>query len=318
MLKFLSFPTTLFLLCSTLALVGSGCSNNKQVNAIRNNEPPANIAPTPSFPAASTPASVQPQPAPATNQVSVIERALDKAASANSISQSALSPEDWNLAVTQWQGAIALLKQVPKNNPNFALAQSKIAEFQRQINNAKQQATRPAQPELEPTTPIVVVPAPSRSAPRPKTGPPTTPVSVPVAPAPAAAVNVPVNQNKVVFQAPIKRRASGTPIIDVTFNDGQAFEMIVDTGASGTVITQQMAQVLGVEPVAKAKANTASAKGIEFLLGYVDSMQVGDLAVRNVRVAIAGPELDTGLLGHDFFGDYDITIKRDVVEFHPR
>jgi hypothetical protein len=32
-------------------------------------------------------------------------------------------------------------------------------------------------------------------------------------------------------------------------------------------------------------------------------------------VAIAGEELETGLLGHDFFGNYDVTIRRDVIEF---
>jgi len=36
--------------------------------------------------------------------------------------------------------------------------------------------------------------------------------------------------NQTVFQAPIKRRASGTPVINVTFNGTQQFEMIVDTG----------------------------------------------------------------------------------------
>ena len=124
--------------------------------------------------------------------------------------------------------------------------------------------------------------------------------------------------DKEVFTAPIKRRAGGTPIVEVTFNGQRKFDMIVDTGASGSVITQQMALDLGVIPVGKAKANTASSRAVEFSVGYVDSMAVGSLVVNRLPVAIAGGELETGLLGHDFFGNYDVTIKRNVVEFRPQ
>jgi clan AA aspartic protease (TIGR02281 family) len=123
----------------------------------------------------------------------------------------------------------------------------------------------------------------------------------------------------VVFQAIIKRRVSGTPVIDVTFNGTHKFEMIVDTGASGTVLTQQTANALGLVPVATARANTASAKAVEFPIGYVNSIEVGGVVVRHIPIAIAPASvLETGLLGHDFFGNYDITIKRDVVEFRSR
>lgn len=124
--------------------------------------------------------------------------------------------------------------------------------------------------------------------------------------------------NPVIFQAKIKRREGGTPVIDVTFNGQQQFEMIVDTGATGTVITREMAATLGVVAVKKVKFDTASTKGFEMALGRVGVMAVDGAVVHNVLVAIAGPELDIGLLGHDFFGDYDITIKRDVVEFRIR
>lgn len=137
----------------------------------------------------------------------------------------------------------------------------------------------------------------------------------------AAVPAVPIRQQKpevMAFRAPIKRRVGGTPIIYVTFNGKQRFEMIVDTGASGTVITQQMARLLGVTAVGKAKANTASAVGVEFPIGYVDSMEAGGVKIKKVPVAIAGSGLQNGLLGHDFFGNYDITIKSDVVEFRPR
>ncbi|NJK74286.1 MAG: hypothetical protein HC942_09555 [Microcoleus sp. SU_5_6] len=123
--------------------------------------------------------------------------------------------------------------------------------------------------------------------------------------------------NQKVFQARIKRRAGGTPVIDVVFNGNRTFEMIVDTGASGTLITQRMASVLGVRPVRTIKAGIADGSIVEFPVGRVQSMGVGGAQVRNVEVAIAR-QMEIGLLGHDFFGNYDVKIKKDVVEFYTR
>ncbi|MEB3336120.1 MAG: retropepsin-like aspartic protease [Leptolyngbyaceae bacterium] len=127
-----------------------------------------------------------------------------------------------------------------------------------------------------------------------------------------------VSSQPQVFQAKIKRREGRTPVIEVTFNGKQPFEMIVDTGASGSVITQAMAKALGVVPAKKVKFNTATAKEVEMPLGRVRAMAVEGAIAQNVWVAIAGPELEIGLLGHDFFGNYDITIKQDIVEFRIR
>jgi aspartyl protease family protein len=123
--------------------------------------------------------------------------------------------------------------------------------------------------------------------------------------------------NQRVFQARIKRRAGGTPVIDVVFNGNRTFEMIVDTGASGTLITQRMASALGVRPVRTIKAGIADGSIVEFPIGRVQSIGVGGAQVRNVEVAIAR-QMDIGLLGHDFFGNYDVKIKKDVVEFYTR
>jgi aspartyl protease family protein len=120
-----------------------------------------------------------------------------------------------------------------------------------------------------------------------------------------------------VFQAQILRRQAGIPVIQVVFNGRQPFEMMVDTGASGTVITPIMAEVLGVIPTGRGLADTPSQRGVEFEVGLVDSIEVGGATANNIAVAIA-PALDVGLLGQDFFGEYDVTIKEDVVEFRTR
>ena len=123
--------------------------------------------------------------------------------------------------------------------------------------------------------------------------------------------------NQKVFQAKIKRRAGGTPVIDVVFNGNKTFEMIVDTGASGTLITQRMATALGVRQVGTGRAGIADGSIVEFPLGVVRSIRVGGAAIQNVEVAIA-KQMEIGLLGHDFFGNYDVKIKKDVVEFYVR
>lgn len=121
-----------------------------------------------------------------------------------------------------------------------------------------------------------------------------------------------------VVQVPIKRRSGGTPVVEVTLNGSEKFEMILDTGASGTVITQKMADKLGLTPTGTVKVDTASAKGVAFATSKLNSIAVNGLMANNLPVTIGGPDLDIGLLGQNFFGDYDVTIKKDVIEFHLR
>lgn len=116
-----------------------------------------------------------------------------------------------------------------------------------------------------------------------------------------------------VYQVPIKRRLGGIPVIDVLFGN-QKFEMMLDTGASGTIITSAMADRLGIVPVARTLVNTASANNVELPLGYVPRVEVNGLVMNNLLVGIL-PSLRIGLLGNDFYGQYDLTVRRNMVEF---
>lgn len=120
-----------------------------------------------------------------------------------------------------------------------------------------------------------------------------------------------------LFQAKIKRRLGGTPVIDVTFNGNRTFEMIVDTGASSTLITRPMAAALRVPIVGRVQSAIADGSVVIFPVGQLASMSVDGAEVRNVQVAIAD-RMGIGLLGHDFLSEYDVKIKRDVVEFYRR
>ncbi len=120
-----------------------------------------------------------------------------------------------------------------------------------------------------------------------------------------------------VVQVPIIRRAGLTPVIEVSFNDSQTYEMILDTGASGTLITRGMADNLKLRHNGEIVASIADGSRVRFPTGRVNTIAVEAARVSDVDVAIA-EDMSIGLLGHDFFGNYDIRIGKDVVEFSPQ
>ncbi len=128
---------------------------------------------------------------------------------------------------------------------------------------------------------------------------------------------VPSSPGSSVYQAKIKYRMGKTPVIDVLFNGRQRFEMIVDTGADGTLITRQMAQSLRLPLAGVGEFEMADGRTVMMPLARVQSMSVNGAEVRNVVVAVAD-KTDVGLLGHDFFDNYDVKIKQSVVEFYKR
>ncbi|MBW4634059.1 MAG: retroviral-like aspartic protease family protein [Iphinoe sp. HA4291-MV1] len=341
MLQFILSRTALILLATTLAVLTVACNKKQQVTMTSGDEqatPTDKSVASPVATMAAPPASPQPEPAVQhlpEIEVGYFEQGLDKAVGAFSISQSAQSTEDWNLVAVQLADAIALMKKVPVDSPYFTSAQAKILDYQRHLKYAIQKATRPPNPPPQAQPERIVVAVPQTSVTPPIAKPsiiqtPTARAEKLQPPLPEPSPVVPPRQQEAfvlptkrqneqqVYTVPIKRRIGGTPIIEVTFNGTQPFEMILDTGASGTVITQKMANSLSVIQVGRAKANTANSKAVEFPIGYVNSIEVGGVKVNRTAVAIAGADLETGLLGHDFFGNYDITIKRDVVEFRPQ
>lgn len=261
-------------------------------------------------------------PAATTAKHDPFQRAVERASSAYKISKSAQSRDDWRLVVNRWQQAIELMKAVPSSSSHRTQVQQKLAEYQQNLTYAQRQANRPTTtanpdgvivipPQLLPKRPDPGRPAPVAAA-APQIVPQASHQTSPK-PAPQAAAG-----NSRTFYAPIVRREGSTPVIQVMFNASQPFDMIVDTGASGTVITRRMANALNVATVAEANVDTASQKGVIFPLGYVKSIEVGGAVASNVLVAVAGSELDVGLLGHDFFGHYDVTIRENAVEFRER
>ncbi|NEQ96677.1 MAG: hypothetical protein F6K30_08135 [Cyanothece sp. SIO2G6] len=281
------------------------------------------------------------QPPIATPQPDPFPNAIAKAEQAQNLSQLAQSQDDWQLVLNRWQQAIALMETVPPSSPNYGQVAARLADYRRNQALAQSKTTQ-ALPDNTQTGQVVVG---NNNTDENNTDENNTDngeqASAGVAD-PDAAVNPdeggeqnavdPDNNRNIdpasedeaantarqVYRAPIVRRSGGTPVIQVLFNNEYTVEMIVDTGASGTVITQRVAQSLGVQPTGRTNVSTASAQNVSFLLGEVDSIGVNGVQLDNVVVAIAGPELETGLLGNDFFGQYDVTVRSDVVEFQER
>ena len=206
--------------------------------------------------------------------------AVNRATSAVAIGQSAQSIADWQLAASRWQQAIALMAQVPPNSPNHAQAQTKVQEYQQHLAAAQRRTTGPIVPAAAPTP-----------------APPTMPAGL-------------------AAQIPIQRRQGGTPVVGVTLkgvNGTETFPMLFDTGATGTLITAEMAQAVGVAIVGETQARIADGSVVKLPIGYVDVVNLGGLRQENVKVAIGG---SYGLLGQDIYGQYGIAIGSQMIHLH--
>jgi predicted aspartyl protease len=194
------------------------------------------------------------------------------------IGQAAQSSDDWNLAASRWEQAVALMQQVPQGDPNYSTAKQKVQEYRRNLTQAKQRATGEA---------------------------PTA--------APVADPNRPPG---LVTRIPVLGQMGGTPIVPVSLkgNQGQQqFTMLFDTGASATLITPAMAQAIGVVVVDTAIVTVADGRQVEIPIGYVDTLQVEDLVVRDLTVGIGG---DVALLGQDVYGQYGLSIGGSTIDLY--
>lgn len=128
-----SFP--LWLLSSAIFLMSVSCSSS-------NNTSPST---TISSPEAIVVTKTNPSPSPTLVHAAkedAYQLAIEQAASATTISQSAQSKDDWKLVASRWQKAIDVLKIVPSVHPKFAQSQKKLAEYTRNLDYAQQKANQ--------------------------------------------------------------------------------------------------------------------------------------------------------------------------------
>jgi predicted aspartyl protease len=224
-------------------------------------------------------------PPPGSDNGVTYRQALDRADSARSISQSAQNPEDWELTANRWEQALDLLDEVPAKDPNRKYVGQKQAEFNHGLAVAKAKIEGSKVPVW--VEPVVWADEAIDKGPKLEGA-----------------------KDQRTYRVPIKYRSGKVPVVDVTFNSKYVFEMLVDTGATGTMITPEIAKALKLKDMGTATIGTASGTA-QVDVSVVNSITLGGNSIYDVPVAI-GP---MGLLGHDFFKDCDITIRRDVVEF---
>ena len=239
------------------------------------------------------------------------QEGINLASSAYQLSQSAISPDDWELVESKWKRAVEQLNQIGEQSDQYSTAQAKIEAY---IRNAEYASSQVKALQASAKTPITNR---QLSASR---QPPAYVAEAPLNSKPPTASQQPLAANQsrsktVPEIIPIVRRIHGTPVVSVTFNGNKTYDMILDTGASRTLITKSMANELEVVATERMIAATASASNVVFELGRVESISMGEITLSNARVSI-GDSIEIGLLGNDFLSGYDITIRgrENVIE----
>lgn len=112
------------------------------------------------------------------------------------------------------------------------------------------------------------------------------------------------------FVVPLKR-AGNAFLVQATLNGFVRVPLMVDTGASFTVISTQTAQRLGLNLQRAATIPMRSASGVFFAhFTKVRSLKVGDAVVKDVEVVVhdIAPGREQGLLGMSFLDHFNVTI----------
>ncbi|KPK73489.1 hypothetical protein AMJ87_01510 [candidate division WOR_3 bacterium SM23_60] len=90
-------------------------------------------------------------------------------------------------------------------------------------------------------------------------------------------------------------------IVTTVSVNGVQQKFVLDTGASHTVISNKLAQELGLEEVEKSRARGAGGE-IDVTIVRVDSFAIGELVVRDLSCTVVDREEMSSLLGEDISG----------------
>ena len=230
-----------------------------------------------------TPAAISTPTSLSQNEGEIYQQALARADAANAIGQSATSKDDWFLVVNNLQDSVQMLRSIAPNSAEYTLATKALTKYERELATAKQKAVgyhSKAAPKLTISPQIATLPQSN------------------------------------MFSIPIAQKLGGIPVIEVSFNN-QKVLMLLDTGASRTLITKSTAQKLQLQTTGMATAKTANGTAT-FSTTTIDRIKFGDGETNDVVVSVGQNDLPYGLLGHDVYDGYDITIKENSIEFRKR
>jgi hypothetical protein len=110
---------------------------------------------------------------------------------------------------------------------------------------------------------------------------------------------------------------SNVILVSTVLGDKERATLLLDTGASQTAITPDMARQLGISPSDEAPRKTLVVFGgrkIEVPIVELSSIQVGDALVRNLKVGVSviNPKahLVDGVLRGDFLRHFKVSVDR--------
>jgi aspartyl protease family protein len=121
--------------------------------------------------------------------------------------------------------------------------------------------------------------------------------------------------------------ANNQILVPVSFSNGGlevATQLVLDTGATHTVIYRSFASQLNIVSLAKGQSKVAGGQSVFSEVGQVDSMKVGPVLARDVSVIIMSfegpPTAYSGLLGMDFLSrvEYAIDYENQAIRWKPR
>lgn len=118
-----------------------------------------------------------------------------------------------------------------------------------------------------------------------------------------------------IIRVPIKYRIGGIPVIEAVFNGQHKFDVVLDTGAGRSLISQKMAYALNIAPTGRTWGRLADGRSVEFDSGWVRSIEVGKAIAKDLEVAIVPADVEA-LLGQDFLSGYHVRLLPNEVEFY--
>ena len=123
-----------------------------------------------------------------------------------------------------------------------------------------------------------------------------------------------------IIRVPIKYFTSnrGSAVVEVVFNQQYTFDLIVDTGATNTTITQKMQRIMQLPTTGKQLCRVGDGRIVEFDVCQVNSLSVQKATVYHLDIDVATKERTSeGLLGQDFLRNYEVRILKQEIHLYP-